>query len=233
MVKTHHTPPRFLQEKLTSKKFSFVKKHISAFLKKTKQKNKGELPSNPQLLCQYIDYLGRLDNAFKGIDHSCIVTTYEGIYQIYDPLRRAAGRDLDEKPATSKPASPGRLTRAKEKATPASKATDQIEENDPPVKVTSHGPVGMGDEKKVLYRKQEPSSASISPENTVTENSHSSSEAASEVIIGGPFWQQEKALFCKLLDSFDPTELRELTFKVNRDDKGIMQMIVENMRAQH
>ena len=58
MVKTHHTPPRFLQEKLSPKKISFVKKHIATFIEKLKKKNKGELPSNPQLLCQYIDYLG-------------------------------------------------------------------------------------------------------------------------------------------------------------------------------
>ena len=239
MVKTHHTPPRFLQEKLSPKRISFVKKHIATFIEKLKKKNKGELPSNPQLLCQYIDYLGKLDSQFKGIHHSCIVTTYDGIYQIYDPLRRAAERFIEEKPSPSKPPTPARMTRAKAEATPASKDPAQIQDQEA-VKIEANNDYAVkGDraEKDMAYRKNVDDdaelTASLEPDSSEREDEQEEAEPPVQKDIGGPWWQKEKKLFCGLLDSFDPSEFRELTIKVTRDEQQTCQIIIEHMRAQH
>ena len=233
MVKTQHTPPRFLQGKLDSKKLAFVKKHIPSFLEKIKKKLNGELPPNTELLCQYINYLGKIDSAFKGIHNSCIVTTYEGIYQIYDPLRRGAGRHIEEKEPI-KPASPGRVTRAKAEANPLSKEPKQIEDQDA-VKIQANHDWVNGDmaEKEVPYRQEPREESSIQPNATTIQNDEVDPYEDVQKDIGGPWWQKEKKLFANILDSFDPTEFRELTFKVLRNEQGICQIIIENMRAQH
>jgi hypothetical protein len=110
------------------------------------------------------------------------------------------------------------LTRAKEKATPASKVPDQIEDNDPPVKVTSHGHIAMGDEKKVLYRKQEPSSGSISPAKNVTEGSHHDSDDESEITLyGEEKFTKLKKYMIKQIDLLEEEEIKQIKFEYDAE----------------
>ena len=90
------TPPKFLQTKLNAKTVALVKKHMTTFLDKAKRDHNGKYMEPMQLLAQYIDHLGQFDRRFIGIDHSTLITTYKGVYDIYDPLRKRVQR-LEEK----------------------------------------------------------------------------------------------------------------------------------------
>ena len=88
-------------------------------------------------------------------------------------------------------------------------------------------------EKEVPFRQEPREDSSIQPNNTTIQNDEVDPDDDVQKDIGGPWWQKEKKLFANILDSFDPTEFRELTFKVLRNEQGICQIIIENMRAQH
>ena len=90
------TPPKFLQSKLNVKTAALVKKHMPTFLDKAKRDHNGKYQEPMQLLAQYVDYLAAYDRRFNNIDHSTLITTYKGVYDIYDPLRKRVQR-LEEK----------------------------------------------------------------------------------------------------------------------------------------
>ena len=90
------TPPKFLQSKLNVKTTNLVKKHMPAFLDKVKRDHNGKYQEPMQLLAQFVDYLAPYDRRFNNIDHSTLITTYKGVYDIYDPLRKRVQR-LEEK----------------------------------------------------------------------------------------------------------------------------------------
>ena len=69
---------------------------MTPFLDKAKKDHNGKYMEPMQLLAQYIDHLGQYDRRFVGIDHSTLITTYKGVYDIYDLLRKRVQR-LEEK----------------------------------------------------------------------------------------------------------------------------------------
>lgn len=89
------------------------------------------------------------------------------------------------------------------------------------------------DEKDVKKYKTPRSGSSLSGSRTISEKSKTikKSETKSKRTIGGPLWQKEKRFFANLLDSFDMTELVELTFRVFSDDNGLRRISVEKMEA--
>ena len=88
MPKAKPTPPKFLQSKLEGKTLAFVKSHISSFLDQVKTDKDGMYPLPTVLLVDYVQFLAKKDKAFKNINPSTLVTTYDGVLHIYDLLRR-------------------------------------------------------------------------------------------------------------------------------------------------
>ena len=105
MPKLKTTPPAFMQRKLTPSVLGFAKKHLDSFLRGQKKANGGSLPPTIQLLPDYVSYLGEMDNAFRKVDPSSLATTYEGVYQIYDMIRKKTQR-LEERTFSMASATP-------------------------------------------------------------------------------------------------------------------------------
>ena len=98
MGKVKHTPPLFLQDKLDHKTFIFVKEHVKDFIALQKVKHKGQgLPDNAELLRAFVKFLGSKKKAFKNIKPKALSTTYSGVGQIYDMLRKRNKPSAEEK----------------------------------------------------------------------------------------------------------------------------------------
>ena len=153
MVKVKHTPPAFLQKNLDEKMFAFVKGHVKPFLAGEKVKHKGQpLPDNVDLLRVFIKFLSFKKKAFKGIQPDSLSTTYPGVGQIYDLLRKRNKPHNEEKQASQskkKPSQPPPAKQAEASKKTAEKDQDavMIEAND------NHYVNGDMAEKNVPYRK--------------------------------------------------------------------------------
>ena len=97
MAKQKHTPPHFLQKKLSDSTFKLVKRHTAAFLAKAKADHRGTYPATMTLLYAFVSFLGKKDAKFKGIKRDTLTSTYEGVYQVYNHTRKIVEK-VDEKP---------------------------------------------------------------------------------------------------------------------------------------
>ena len=98
-------PPTFLHKKLEGKTLTFVKEHMTAFLDQVKKGKNGEWPSTVTLVADYVQYLSKLDKAFKKINSSTLVTSYDGVSHIYDMIRRRVAVREGKTVTTSDPPS--------------------------------------------------------------------------------------------------------------------------------
>ena len=89
MGKTKNTPPAFLQKRLDNKTFAFVKGNIKEFIagERVKVRAKG-LPESPQLLRSFFVFLAFKSKKFQNIKPDALSTTYPGVGQIYDLIRK-------------------------------------------------------------------------------------------------------------------------------------------------
>ena len=89
------------------------------------------------------------------------------------------------------------------------------------------------DEKDVKKYKtpRSESSLSASPPISAKSKSIKKSKANSQKTIYGSWWQKEKKLIARLLDSFDPTELVEFTFRIFSDDNGLKRCEITKFEA--
>ena len=109
MVKTKHTPPAFLQQKLDDKTFIWVKGKVKDFIAGERVKSKGKgLPDNAELLRRFFKLLAFKSKQFKNIKDDSLATTYPGVGQIYDMLRkRNKPQDQEKETPQSKKKTPG------------------------------------------------------------------------------------------------------------------------------
>ena len=165
------TTPAFLLKKLSTKDKTFVTANLSQFLAEARQANGGKYGPPKEMLADFMDYLGQKDKRFHNI---ALNTSHKGTYQIYDPLRKRVQR-IEEKPTPSQP----KATPLPPAPTPGQKAVEpnQIKDKStgvpPPtlhqptpcdaiVQVEAIGEAVGRDEKKMKYYKHQPSSGTVS-----------------------------------------------------------------------
>jgi len=92
---------------LDDKTFTFVKSHVKAFIvgERVKAKGKG-LPENTELLRVFVKYLGFKSKKWKNIKPESFSTTYPGVGQIYDMLRKRNKPSIEEKQTEPKKKTP-------------------------------------------------------------------------------------------------------------------------------
>ena len=99
------------------------------------------------------------------------------------------------------------------------------------LKATENVHLGQ-DEKEVPYRKQEPSSSSISPSSSISSSSRRISKGSSRSIeqYGKAQLQKEKHFMVDFLDYFDANELKEVNFSLWLEN-GVHKVTVNHMLA--
>ena len=109
MGKTKNTPPLFLQQKLDDKTFTWVKGKVKDSIAGERVKGKGKgLPDNAELLRRFFKLLAFKSKKFKNIKDDALATTYPGVGQIYDMLRkRNKPQDQEKETPQSKKKTPG------------------------------------------------------------------------------------------------------------------------------
>ena len=239
MGKVKHTPPPFLQKRLDNKTFAFVKGNVKDFMAGERVKARGKgLPESPQLLRSFITFLSFKNKKFQNIKLDALSTTYPGVGQIYDLIRKRNKPTNEESAALKIKEDLSGLLKEKKadsKKVPASKDQDavQIEANH------DYGIKGDSAEKEVPYRKaiddeaelSEPSNhSSVNTSELPSEPSSLSSANKGNHIESGPLWYREKKFICQLLDQFTPDELKETTFSLAVDGEA-HQMTVTHLVA--
>ena len=239
MGKTKNTPPAFLQKRLDNKTFAFVKGNIKEFIAGERVKARGKgLPESPQLLRTFFVFLAFKSKKFQNIKPDALSTTYPGVGQIYDLIRKRNKPTNEESAALKIKEDLSGLLKEKKtdsKKVPASKDQDavQVQANH------DYGVKGDSAEKEVPYRKAIDDEAELSePSNRSSENTSELPSEASSLssvnkgnnIESGPHWYREKKFICQLLDQFTPEELREATFSLAVDGEA-HQMTVTHLVA--
>ena len=104
-----------------------------------------------KILPDFVEFLGKLDKAFKNIVPSTLVTTYEGVNQMYDLVRKRIearkGKTVLTSDQPSKKPTPDKVT------TRLSKQS-QIKEKEPVTQITADYHGHSLDEKETPYRKE-------------------------------------------------------------------------------
>ena len=107
-------PPTFLQKKLEGKTLAFVKQHLTPFLDQVKKDKNDKFPDTLTLVADFVQYLSKLDKAFKKINSKTLVTTYEGVNHMYDLIRRRVavreGKTVTTSDPPSKKPTPDKVT---------------------------------------------------------------------------------------------------------------------------
>ena len=144
-------PPTFLQKKLEGKTLAFVKQHLTPFLDQVKKDKNDKFPDTLTLVVDFVQYLSKLDKAFKKINSKTLVTTYEGVNHMYDLIRRRVavreGKTVTTSDPPSKKPTPDKVT------TRLSKQS-QIKEKEPVTQITADYHGHSLDEKETPYRKE-------------------------------------------------------------------------------
>ena len=154
MVKHKHTPPVFLQRKLDTATAAYAKEKLPAFLEQAKKDNNGEWLPTKELLLDFVVHLGQFSKKWKNIEPLSLSTGYDGVYSIYDMIRKKT-KTLDEKKVpTPKPTPDKGNTKFAADKTTKKEADQQIKETPGDVvQVTAGHHDYRFDERSVGYRK--------------------------------------------------------------------------------
>ena len=83
-----YTLPDFLQHTLSETKKALVEKFMDEYIDSVKPDRHGNFPTDTVLMYKYCDFLGKKDRDFKKLDHNCLKTTFAGVWDVYNPLRK-------------------------------------------------------------------------------------------------------------------------------------------------
>ena len=147
-----------------------------------------------------------------------INTKYDGVYQIYNALRKKLGPDDEEKAEARSMSAHDQDESAPAKSTPLKDARDDSDKDADAVKIEARGfPKGF-DEKNVPYRKRRPSPPKSS-DKPISESSRSRQSLLGEV--APTKFAKLKQQFNDLLDAYDEDKFGGIIFEVQFSHHGV------------
>jgi hypothetical protein len=206
--------PPFMKNKLSPKKLSLAKSHLPVFLEKAKQEYDSDLPGALFLVGEFCDYLALSDKDFKNIDSDRLRTNQDGTYQLYNLIRKRV-QPLEEKQSSVSQLPRQLPTRGK----PADAAKEKDANDDPPVKITADGHIGMGDEKKVAYRKRLDSA--VEQDDLSGNPSEEDGEDDEMTLYGEEKFIRLKNYLLHQIDLLDEDEVEMIKFEFDANNKQL------------
>ena len=89
-----------------------------------------------ELLYAFVDFLATKDPAFKGIDHTALRTTFKGVAQIYDMLRKRVEKTTPKTPMVATRQTQKKVTPQKSSPEPAEASESAKQIKDTITKIT-------------------------------------------------------------------------------------------------